>query len=103
MPMTGRSLEIASLTSLTDFYRPTSIGMIEPGNSTEFRSGKIEMISGTSMGPSGFGFLEAMLRSYTRRGSFASRLGTHSTVGDPAQPLGKSWDRSAASPGASPA
>ena len=60
MPMTGRSFEIASSTSLTDFLRPTSIGMIDPGNSTEFRSGRIEMISGTSTGPSGAVFLEAI-------------------------------------------
>src|SRR5262245_38984017 len=67
MPMTGRSFEIASSTSFTDFLRPTSIGMIDPGNSTEFRSGRMEIISGTSTGPSGAGFLEAMHRSYTRR------------------------------------
>src|SRR5689334_22875866 len=68
MPMTGRSLEIASSTSFTDFLRPTSIGMIDPGNSTEFRSGRIEMISGTSTGPSGAAFLEAMFPIvYARR------------------------------------
>ena len=52
MPMTGRSLEIASSTSFTDFLRPTSMGMIDPGKSTEFRNGRIEMTSGTSTGPS---------------------------------------------------
>ena len=71
--MTGRSLEIASSTSFTDFLRPTSMGMIDPGNSTEFRSGRIEMTSGTSTGPSGTGFLVAMFRSYTRRASSASQ------------------------------
>src|SRR5260370_29747137 len=65
MPITGRSLEIASSTSLTDFLRPTSMGMIEPGNNTELRSGRMEMISGTSTGPSGVGFFAAMTRSYT--------------------------------------
>src|SRR6188768_721136 len=60
MPITGRSFEIASSTSFTDFLRPTSIGMIDPGNNTEFRSGRIEMISGTSTGPSGAAFLDAM-------------------------------------------
>src|SRR6185295_2787775 len=71
MPMTGRSLEIASSTSFTDFLRPTSIGMIDPGNNTEFRSGRIEIISGTSTGPSGAAFLDAMPRSYTGRRHFA--------------------------------
>ncbi len=51
MPMTGRSLAMASSTRRTLFRRPTSIGMIEPGNSTEFRSGKIDRTSGTSTGP----------------------------------------------------
>src|SRR6185436_13606951 len=60
MPMTGRSFEMASSTSLTDFFRPTSMGMMDPGNSTEFRRGRTEMVSGTSIGPSGTGFLEAM-------------------------------------------
>ena len=50
--MTGRSFEIASSTRRTLLRRPTSIGMIDPGNRTEFRSGRIEMISGTSTGPS---------------------------------------------------
>ena len=49
--MTGRSFEIASSTSRTLLRRPTSIGMIEPGNSTELRSGRIESCSGTSTGP----------------------------------------------------
>src|SRR5947207_1217773 len=71
MPMTGRSFEIASSTSFTDFLRPTSIGMIDPGNNTEFRSGRIEMISGTSTGPSGAAFLDAMPRSYTGQRRFA--------------------------------
>src|SRR3954464_10239326 len=60
MPITGRSFEIASSTSFTDFLRPTSMGMIEPGKSTEFRSGRIEMYSGTSTGPSAVGFLVAI-------------------------------------------
>ncbi len=50
MPMTGRSLEIASSTRRTLLRRPTSMGMIEPGNSTELRSGRIESCSGTSTG-----------------------------------------------------
>ena len=66
IPMTGRSLEIASSTSFTDFLRPTSIGMIDPGKSTELRSGRIEMISGTSIGPSGAVFLEAIARDRIR-------------------------------------
>src|SRR4029079_19203499 len=73
MPITGRSLEIASSTSFTDFLRPTSIGMIDPGNNTEFRSGRIEIISGTSTGPSGAAFLGAMPRSDTGAGRLASR------------------------------
>src|SRR5450432_1238872 len=72
IPMTGRSLEIASSTSFTDFLRPTSMGMIDPGKSTELRSGKIEVTSGTATGPSGTGFLDAMHRSYTRRGACAT-------------------------------
>src|SRR4029078_12278421 len=71
MPRTGRSFETASSTSFTDFLRPTSIGMIEPGKSTEFRSGRIEMISGTSTGPSGAAFLDAIARSYTGARNFA--------------------------------
>ena len=51
MPMTGRSFEMASSTRRTLLRRPTSIGMIEPGNSTEFRSGRIDSCSGTSTGP----------------------------------------------------
>src|SRR5580698_2999647 len=73
MPITGRSLEIASSTSLTDFLRPTSMGMIDPGNRTEFRKGRMEMTSGTSTGPSGTGFFVAMVRSYTREVSSASQ------------------------------
>ena len=57
---------------VTDFFRPTSMGMIDPGKSTELRSGKTDIVSGTSIGPSGAGFLEAMPRSYTRRSHFAS-------------------------------
>src|SRR5665213_990594 len=59
--------------SSTDFLRPTSSGMIAPGNRTELRNGRIEMTSGTSTGPSGTGFLDAMHRSYTRPGASASR------------------------------
>src|SRR5439155_22365861 len=51
MPMTGRSFEIASSTRRTLLRRPTSIGMIDPGKSTELRSGRIESCSGTSTGP----------------------------------------------------
>ena len=54
------------------------MGMIEPGNSTEFRRGRIEMTSGTSTGPSGTGFLVAMVRSYTREAYFASQAETGS-------------------------
>ena len=50
--MTGRSFEIASSTSLTDFRRPTSMGMIDPGNRTELRSGRIGITSGISTGSS---------------------------------------------------
>ena len=75
MPMTGRSLEIASSTSFTDFLRPTSMGMIDPGNSTEFRSGRIEMTSGTSTGPSGTGFLVAMVPIVYARGLFRQSSG----------------------------
>ena len=58
----GPLLRDGLLDERTDFLRPTSIGMIEPGNSTEFRSGRIEMISGTSTGPSGvLFFAEAIL------------------------------------------
>src|SRR5438094_7500684 len=60
MPMTGRSFEIASSTRRTDFLRPTSIGMIDPGKSTELRSGRTEMYSGISTGPSGAVFLGAI-------------------------------------------
>ena len=56
MPMIGFSLAMASSTSLTDFFRPTSMGMIELGKSTEFRNGRIGKYSGISMGPSGTGF-----------------------------------------------
>ncbi len=48
--MTGRSFAIASSTRRTDFRRPTSIGMIEPGNSTELRRGKTGRTSGISTG-----------------------------------------------------
>src|SRR5262249_37878539 len=50
MPMTGRSLAIASSTRRTDLRRPTSMGMIAPGNSTELRSGRIGSVSGISTG-----------------------------------------------------
>src|SRR5262245_5802662 len=50
MPMTGRSLAIASSTNRTDFRRPTSIGMIAPGNNTELRSGRMGSVSGISTG-----------------------------------------------------
>jgi hypothetical protein len=50
MPMTGRSLAIASSTNRTDLRRPTSIGMIEPGNRTELRRGRIGRTSGISTG-----------------------------------------------------
>ena len=72
IPMTGRSFEMASSTSFTDFLRPTSMGMMDPGNKTEFRRGRTEIVSGTSMGPSGAGFLEAMVGSYTRGPHLAS-------------------------------
>src|SRR5688572_22144907 len=60
MPMTGRSLEMASSTRRTDFLRPTSMGMIEPGKRTELRRGRTEMYSGISTGPSGAVFLDAI-------------------------------------------
>src|SRR4051812_11139352 len=48
--MTGRSLAIASSTRRTDLRRPTSMGMIAPGNSTELRRGRIGSVSGISTG-----------------------------------------------------
>ena len=56
------------------------MGMIEPGNSTEFRRGRMEMTSGTSTGPSGTGFLVAMVRSYTREAYFASQAETLTAI-----------------------
>jgi hypothetical protein len=52
MPMTGRSLEMASSTKRTDFRRPTSMGMMLPGKRTEFLSGRMGMTSGISTGSS---------------------------------------------------
>ena len=46
--MTGRSFAIASSTRRTLLRRPTSIGMMAPGKSTEFRSGKMGSVSGIS-------------------------------------------------------
>ena len=66
IPMIGFSLAMASSTSLTDFLRPTSMGMIEPGNRTELRSGRTAMVSGISMGPSEPGFLVAITRIVVR-------------------------------------
>jgi hypothetical protein len=40
--------------------------MIEPGNRTELRSGKMEMYSGTSTGPSGAVFFAAIAISVIR-------------------------------------
>src|SRR4029079_12405249 len=85
MPMTGRSFEIASSTSFTDFLRQRSIGMIEPGKSTEFRSGRIEMISGTSTGPSGAAFLDAIARSYTGARHLARRANARTARASSAQ------------------
>ena len=51
MPITGRSFETASSTRRTLLRRPTSMGMIDPGKSTEFLSGRIGRMSGTSTGP----------------------------------------------------
>ena len=65
MPMTGRSFAIASSTSRTDFRRPTSIGMIEPGNSTELRSGRMGSTSGISTGRSAPGFAFVIRESYS--------------------------------------
>ena len=48
--MTGRSFAIASSTRRTLLRRPTSIGMIAPGNSTELRSGRMGSVSGISTG-----------------------------------------------------
>ena len=39
---------MASSMSRTDLGRPTSMGMIDPGNRTELRRGKTEMVSGSS-------------------------------------------------------
>src|SRR5580704_5443069 len=50
MPMTGRSFAIASSTRRTLLRRPTSIGMIAPGKSTELRSGRMGSVSGISTG-----------------------------------------------------
>src|SRR5262249_15702301 len=81
MPMTGRSLEMASSMWRTLFRRPTSMGMIEPGKRTEFRSGRMEMISGISTGPSGpfllaiqvsLLFLQRMAASSFRQGDIFS-------------------------------
>src|SRR4051794_18961168 len=74
MPITGRSFEIASSTSFTDFLRPTSIGMIDPGNRTEFRSGRIEMYSGTSTGPSAVVFFVAIVLIVVRTGPGCDKL-----------------------------
>src|ERR1039457_2360566 len=56
MPLMGFSFAIASSTSFTDFLRPTSMGMIEFGNRTELRKGRIGKNSGISIGPSGIDF-----------------------------------------------
>src|ERR1039458_10557404 len=56
IPIIGFSLAIASSTNFTDFLRPTSMGIIEFGNKTELRSGRIGKNSGISIGPSGMDF-----------------------------------------------
>src|SRR3954469_10284537 len=91
MPITGRSFEIASSTSFTDFLRPTSMGMIEPGNRTEFRRGRMEMTSGTSTGPSGTGFFVAMFPIVYARRLFRQSSGDAKSEGAlfrPDEPVG---------------
>ena len=73
--MTGRSLLIASSMSGTDFFRPTSMGMMLPGKRTEFRSGRMDKRSGISVGPSpcGWAFCFVITGGYRSSGLTLAR------------------------------